>query len=76
MGKSDVRLLQFIMDQSNLHCLVNGFTKRMLSRSNTHQTYLQLNLRCLYCGAIKLTLFIYPFSYLSWFFFLSLFGPN
>ena len=40
--KSEVRLLQFIMDRSNLHFLVYGITKRILSRTNTHQIYVQI----------------------------------
>ena len=47
------------MDSPNVYCLEQIHIKLMY----------KLNLRCLHCGAIKLTLFIYPFSYLSWFFF-------
>ena len=45
------------MDSPNVYCLEQIHIKLMY----------KLNLRCLHCGAIKLTLFIYPFSYLSCF---------
>jgi hypothetical protein len=75
MQKSDVRVLHFIMDRSNLHCLVYGFTKRMLSRSNTHQIYVQLIYVAYIVEPLRLPC-LYTLFHIFLVFFLSLFGPN